>query len=204
MQSSSHIVSESTVKKNRLKLVLIFSIAFVPMLLAYYMYTSQAFIPEGRINNGVLLAKPLDFNAIQLIDDNDALKAIEGTWRLVTAVSGDCDEQCAKNLYVMRQVNTALHKEAHRVKRLFLVDNPLSGKTKELVSQAHPQLTTALFRPDQYRKWLEEGGIESPSSMPQILVVDPLGNMMMYYHAENTGKDMLTDIKRMLKVSKLG
>jgi len=40
--------------------------------------------------------------------------------------------------------------------------------------------------------------------MPQILVVDPLGNMMMYYHAENTGKDMLTDIKRMLKVSKLG
>ena len=204
MQSSSHMIEKTTAKKNRLKLALIFSMAFVPMLLAYYMYTSQAFIPEGRTNNGILLAMPLDFNAIELNGEAGALKNIEGTWKLVTAVSGDCDDQCAKNLYLMRQVNTALHKESHRVKRLLLVDKPLSVKAQELVSGAHPQLTTAQFSLDQYRQWLEEGGVKSVLETPQILVVDPLGNMMMYYHAENTGKDMLTDIKRMLKVSKLG
>lgn len=197
-----------SVNRSRLKLGLIFAMSFLPMFLAYYMYMNQEFIPESRNNKGVLLSAPLDFNQLAVKDLAEFAPRTEGTWTLVSTLDGQCEKQCEQNLYLMRQVNKALHKEAHRVKRLLLINDPAVLKEESesftTLLKEHPLLSLAEYDSVQYQGWLNTAGINNPQQKPQILVVDPLGNMMLFYQAENTGKDMLTDLKRMLKVSKLG
>jgi KaiC/GvpD/RAD55 family RecA-like ATPase len=38
----------------------------------------------------------------------------------------------------------------------------------------------------------------------QVYVIDPLGNLMMWYSKDATSKGMKKDLKRLLKVSKIG
>jgi hypothetical protein len=37
-----------------------------------------------------------------------------------------------------------------------------------------------------------------------IYLMDPLGNILMFYENEKAGKQMLKDIKHLLKISKMG
>ncbi len=39
---------------------------------------------------------------------------------------------------------------------------------------------------------------------PGVWVVDPVGNLLLYYSFEQPGEDLLHDLRRLLKVSKLG
>jgi hypothetical protein len=43
-----------------------------------------------------------------------------------------------------------------------------------------------------------------PVQQPRILVVDPFGNIIMHYGSEHTGKEMLKDLKQLLKLSQIG
>ena len=52
---------------------------------------------------------------------------------------------------------------------------------------------------------MKAAGIElSLASQSYILLVDPVGNVMMYYTDENTAKDIITDLETLLKYSSLG
>jgi hypothetical protein len=46
-------------------------------------------------------------------------------------------------------------------------------------------------------------GVE-PTQAPQLLLVDPLGNIMMRYPASVPGGDVLDDLKHLLKISRIG
>jgi hypothetical protein len=46
-------------------------------------------------------------------------------------------------------------------------------------------------------------GVE-PSQAPQLLLVDPLGNIMMRYPEGIPGGDVLDDLKHLLKISRIG
>jgi hypothetical protein len=37
-----------------------------------------------------------------------------------------------------------------------------------------------------------------------IYIVDPLGNLVLHYPVDASGKSVLTDLKRLLKVSQIG
>ncbi|WP_197685638.1 hypothetical protein [Vreelandella subglaciescola] len=43
----------------------------------------------------------------------------------------------------------------------------------------------------------------NPEQEPRIVLVDPFGNVMMHYGPEHSGKDMLKDLKHLLKLSKV-
>ena len=48
------------------------------------------------------------------------------------------------------------------------------------------------------------GAVSRASTAPSLFIVDPLGNLMMRHEAAGTSKDLLTDLKKLLKLSHIG
>lgn len=203
--------SESAEQKprGRLTLISIFAIALVPMALATYMYFNDVLVPQGRTNKGTLILPPLEFDELQLTNDQGEplrIADIEEKWLLLVLSEGSCTELCKSAIYKARQVNVALHKDSQRVVRYYLdVSTDGAGALEERIKADYPQLISV--KADRYhlKRYLDRN-LDANAAMGEsyIFVVDPIGNIMMYYTPENSGKDILEDLKRLLKVSRIG
>ena len=207
--NQEYIESSAGKPKGRLTLISIFAIAFVPMVLATYMYFNNVLVPSGRTNHGTLILPPLVFDELELMDvAGQPLKvdAMEAKWMLLVLSDGVCERACSDALYKARQVNVALHKESDRVIR-YLVD--VSGDGLENVTEKHkteyPQLHYSSADRFHLKRYLDHK-VDANTALTQSysLVVDPIGNIMMYFTEQNSGKDLLEDLKRLLKVSRIG
>lgn len=200
---------EKSPLKSRVTLLAIFAIALAPMLLASYMYFNKVLVPAGRTNNGILILPPLELDRLGLSSIEDeavTTDQLEGKWALLILHSGDCLESCRESLYKARQVNIALHKEASRVER-YLVDFELHKERREggRQLQGYPHLKRVFANRLELKAYLDQQ-LDADAAFEQsyILVVDPIGNVMMYHTPGQSGKNLLEDLKRLLKVSKIG
>ena len=182
--------------RGRLQFLLIATIFFGPLLFAAWLYYGgDALQPESRAKHGALLepiVNLLDAVPESRIHDDRA-------WRLLYAEDGDCGESCRKALYTQRQSRLMLGKEMDRVERVFLhgehAPDTLLGAEEHrgLVSLHDPALRAVL---DDKR----------PGSLPAggFYLVDTHGNLVMYFNPDIEPRDMVDDIKRLLKLSRIG
>lgn len=189
-------MSDSQRKKGRLQFFLIAALFFGPLLIAAWLYYGgEALRPEERANHGALL-EPI----VSLADavPGSALHASR-TWRLLYAEDGECGETCRKALYTLRQSRLMLGKEMDRVERVFLhgaepPDTLLGAEEHQgLVALHDPALRAVL---DARR----------PATLPAggFFLIDPHGNLVLYFSPDITPRDMVDDIKRLLKLSRIG
>ena len=182
----------------RLYLLLIAAVFFGPLLLAAWLYYGGYFVEsDARANNGTLLA-PI----VNLEDrlPGSALHAARGDkWQLLYESSGPCDDECRSGLYTIRQVRLMLGREMNRVGRIFLHDD--SPLDTLFLDSEHEGLAT-----------LEEPGLKSllESKTPAGLddggyyLIDPQGNLVLYFEPGLDPRDVVDDIKRLLKLSRIG
>lgn len=52
--------------------------------------------------------------------------------------------------------------------------------------------------------WDETGGVKQISKERMIWLADPIGNLILRYRQDQTPQDLLKDLKRLLKISKIG
>jgi hypothetical protein len=75
---------------------------------------------------------------------------------------------------------------------------PLSSELNEQLLKEYPQLLRYTLNPDAY-------GREIPDNLaPQLWIVDPLGNLVLRYPPETNGKDVLNDLRQLMKISNIG
>lgn len=207
MNNPEPLQANNPKKTGRGMAYLLFGVGAIPILLAFIMYFSGSLIPQGRTNNGTLILPPLDINdwglsaEVEIKTDSE-----DGKWRLIVVGDGSCDQRCQEALFIVRQVNTALGREAKRVEHAYVeLKTTLDPELTQLIKTEHPELL--VFLGDRYRvtRSIDQklSGSDALSSS-YIFVADPLGNIMMYYTQENVGRDILDDMKRLLKVSKIG
>ncbi|MGB1272490.1 MAG: hypothetical protein ACPG5T_10475 [Endozoicomonas sp.] len=126
-------------RRGKWQLALVILIPTLAMGLAWMMYFTGLWLPEGRTNKGELLLPPAQLGDLQLMRGLERIEpeATEGVWRLVVFGSPGCEEQaCQDSLYKTRQVHIALGKEAERVVRLYVApDTPMLAPQLE---QQHP------------------------------------------------------------------
>jgi cytochrome oxidase Cu insertion factor (SCO1/SenC/PrrC family) len=183
-------MSESRTRNRKIMMGL-FLIGIIPMLLAYVVFFHfPELIPSGTTNKGELIQPPL------VLQDS----GVETSgWLLLYPSGPSCDEVCEERLYVIRQVNKALGKDSRRVKRALLVTgDALRPKFEKLLSSRFPQMTTYFG----LSATLAQNNVAVDQGF--VYLMDPLGNVMMRYSAERTGKEMLADLKHLLKFSNLG
>lgn len=199
-------MSPEKVRRGRRTALLLFAIGFGPMIFATIMYYTGWFNPAGHSNNGELIQPAAPLGQMHLegasgepLTDRFGPEAADPEWMMMV-VSGDCTADCEELLYRARQVNIALGKNANRVNRsawLGSVSVDLSGRWDDEYSSME-RLTIS---GEQSPQW--PAGI-SPDREPRILLVDPFGNIILHYGTEHTGKDMLKDLKHLLKLSQIG
>ena len=178
---------------------------FAPLGLAFYLYYGPAWHPGGRVNSGVLIepARPLPALALPLLGSgNTAPNFLRGRWTLLLVESGPCAAACRARLYDTRQVRLALDRDMQRVQRAFITGG---GGDAEFLRRQHPDLIViraSAAAADLLA--LLPGEDTNAASAPRVYLVDPLGNLMMFYAGGVKPKGMLDDLKRLLRLSSIG
>ncbi len=201
---------QKTVKTNQKSTrYLVFGLIIVffvtPIFLAWCFYRSGGIYIEDTINHGNLISPPFDLNTFTLKNpEGEALdqKPLRGKWLIVYLAPKTCDLNCLHNLYLMRQIRTALGINASRVKRLLLTrPEELTQQLTNKIKQNYPGTLHVVM--SQHKIML----IQSKASNLQdggFFIVDPLGNIMMDYPSSLNPTGILSDLKRLLRVSNIG
>ncbi len=193
------------VRRGRRTALLLFALGFGPMILATVMFYTGWLNPDGYSNQGQLITPPVAIQDLGLtgadgepLEQRFAVEQDDRNW-LLMVTADQCNQSCEELLYLARQVNIALGKNASRVNRAALV----GSVPAELDNRWNDEyrLMERLQQSSANSSWPEALGSRSE---PAIFLVDPLGNVMMKYTSEHTGKQMLKDLKHLLKLSTIG
>jgi hypothetical protein len=176
---------------SRRQIWILIALFFAPLALAFLLYYSGGWRPSGSTNKGELVSPPRPLPGIS---------AWHGKWTLVYVGDGRCDERCRAALILTRQTRLALNADMTRVQRIFLATGNCCDRT--YFAAEHPDLGVQQVD--------NEAGAALLGAFPDvasgsIYIVDPLGNLMMR-HAPSAGlsKDLLEDLRKLLKLSHIG
>jgi cytochrome oxidase Cu insertion factor (SCO1/SenC/PrrC family) len=199
----------NAVRRGRRQLLLLAALFFVPLAIAFWMYYGPTgWRPSGDASKGDLIdpARPLAALALATADGGQTPPDfLRGKWSLVYVGDGLCDDRCRKALYLTRQSRLALNKDMDRVQRVFLVTGRCCDRG--FLAQEHPDLVVARVDNDAAAALLEPfptyGGVPLADA-GRIFIVDPLGNLLMSYAPTAPDKALLTDMKKLLRLSHIG
>lgn len=187
--------------------ILLFTVAGLPVIVAFIMYFADIMVPDGRTNKGTLIAPPLSVTMLDLKLQQAGEGDIEGKWELIVFGQDNCaSDVCQQTLHKARQVNVALGREAGRVVRRYInIGAEFDAVAAEAFKTSYPRLHLSYTSDVDLEVFLDKE-LTASEVLEQnyIFISDPLGNVMMFYTPENPGGDLLDDLKKLLKVSKIG
>lgn len=179
---------------NKLQMLVILLTPLLVMASSTLLYFSGWLTPDERVNKGILLTPVL-----QLEDLGLKLESVnpDRQW-LMVQTSASCQAECEQQVYLQRQTHVALGKNEPRMKRLLLSRTTgLEGLTEQYPGlELHPLTDVS----DAFREQVPA----QFSDQNYVFIVDPLGNIPLYFAPGNTFKDQLDDLKKLLKLSTIG
>ena len=188
--------------RGRRTLLIVAAVFLVPVAVAFTLYYGKLWRPASSSSKGELIepARPLTVTGLRNPDGTPAdASVLLGKWTLLYIGDGRCDAACRTALVFGRQTRLALNNEMTRVQRVFLATGNccdtgyFTGEQAGLVAfDASAPAAAALLA--QFPDGREH----------TLFIVDPLGNLMMRHDASHTSKDLLSDLKKLLKLSHIG
>jgi cytochrome oxidase Cu insertion factor (SCO1/SenC/PrrC family) len=197
-------------RRGRRQLILLASLFFVPLFVAFWLYYGgSGWRPAGGTNKGDLINPAVPLPAVSLAQTDGTRTAadfLQGKWTIAYLGDGACDERCRKALYLSRQSRIALNKDMDRVQRVFLATGPRVDT--QFLAAEHVDLRVALAGDDADSKALLEkfpafDGV-APAAAGRLYLIDPLGNLVLSYSPAAPDKALLTDVKKLLRLSHIG
>ena len=189
-------MSDAKPTRGRLQFLLIALVFFGPLLFAAWLYyQGGALQPAEKANHGTLL-EPI----VNLGDEVPNSEILEHrAWLLLYSSDSACDETCMEALYTSRQSRLMLGKEMDRVLRVFLHGEQAPDNL--ITAEEHKGLITLQDAPLQ--RVLQKKKPEALAGGGYYLV-DPHDNLVMYFGPDIDPRHMVDDIKRLLKLSRIG
>ena len=177
-------------------------IAFVflgPLLVAALLYfPGSPLQPAGRTNHGALLEPIIN---LREVSPGTVFNELDGgtAWLLLYSNYGPCSDSCRDALYAVRQSRLMLGKEMDRVTRVFLHGD--SAPDTVFLVEEHPGLIT--LEDSSLSRLLHK---KRPADLPAggYFLIDPHGNLVMYFRPDLDPADMVDDIKHLLRLSRIG
>jgi hypothetical protein len=173
------------------QLILVFLVALAPMVLATAMYKLKFWVPESRSYHGELIGNGESRAELGVQTD-------EKRWQLLVTAPRDCEADCQQLVYLARQVQIGLGRDASRASHALTTAQPITAEYDAKLTHEYPQLQRYPLDLKRYQRMAP--GIE----LPQLWIVDPHGNLVLRYGAEVNGKDLLNDLRQLLKLSNIG
>ncbi len=184
--------------KGRLQLILLALVFFGPLVLATWLYFGGRDLqPAGRTNHGDIL-QPI-VTIPDVLPGTAIAPRLDGHWLLIYSNEGGCDAACDRSLYTLRQARLMLGNDMDRLLRVYLHGEippdpaALAGDYSGTLALRDTDLSGLL----QLRK---------PAGAPPggYFLVDPIGNLVMYFRPDLDPADMVEDISHLLELSRIG
>lgn len=170
----------------------------------------------GTANRGTLVQPPRQIDEAGLVGQNGfafSYADLEPKWTMLVAAGASCDRACERSLYTTRQIHIAMGKEFNRLRRFYVsesrvADTPLAvttlsddqaapGSFSEYLEDGHRGLRALVLDGDASRQLFAEFKAD-PGTW---YLVDPAGWIMMTYNEDVPYKDVISDLKFLLKNS---
>ena len=161
---------------NRTTFWLVWVVGGGPLCLAMFMYFF-GFSTSVLSHKGELLEKGEHVTNWQLIDSKQQQWQQPSKWQLLITLPKECAHRCGLWHGKLEKVVTALGKDRDRVTFIEVATTPTEGKWTASA---------------QYR-------IE-----PGVWIADPLGNLVLHYQFDQQPEDLLKDLRKLLKISRIG
>ena len=194
-----------TVSTNRGRrgFLLIAAMFLLPVAVVFALYYGGVWRPAGSSAKGELVhpARPLQVVGLRYPNGSAAgAELFQGKWSLLYIGDGACDEACRTALTYTRQSRLALNNEMTRVQRVLLSTGNCCDQAY-LGSEQQGLIAVDASSPEAQNLLAQFPGDRGHT----IFIVDPLGNLMMRHDASKViNKDLLTDLKKLLKLSHIG
>lgn len=182
-----------TCKKRNCKFYFLIAIFIIPMIGSWFLYFFHDHIQFKTTNRGTLVAPPIQTQTIWK-------NPVNHTWQIVY-VPGDCqNEQCEKILFHLSQMRKLLGKDYRRVSLVLITKQKYAAKSE---SKFHNEIFSQ-SQVIQFNQALSEKNGKDFIANDKIYLIDPIGNLFMYYASTVNPLDILKDIKHLLGVSQIG
>ena len=189
------------INTKQFQIIAIAALFLVPVVVAWFLYSGRAGLDPGPDAHGVLADPPVELGDIQLPPGGDAGAEgrLTGRWTFLYLERDECGTACEEALIRMRQVRLALGKDASRVQRVYLpvVRDP----DYDLATQAFPGMVVLPADAPGRSELIERIGSRQPG---EVLLVDPLGNLILSYPPGLDPDGLFRDAKHLLRLSKIG
>ena len=191
-------------RAGRIKLLLLATLFFGPLALAFFLYYGQSGLrPGGNTAHGSLYdpARPLPDVALTGADGRPlGGEPLRGSWTYLYVGDGACAAPCLAALRDSRVVRALLTHDATRVRRLFLYS---AAAPSAALADSEPDLAYARADDAAGRALIEVIGPGRPPA-DHLYLVDPHGNLVLAYGPVDRARALLEDTKRLLKYSHIG
>lgn len=171
----------------------------------------------GTSNRGELVQPPRALYEAPLVDRAGQpvdFPGREPRWTMLVAWSGaDCNAKCEHLLYLTRQIQKAMGKDMRRLQRLFVSPlpaagialsapalsdgKPLPGSLEQLLDRDHGRLRDLRLERSAFDRLFAE----QLQAEDTWYLVDPQGWVMMAYDDSVSYKEVMADLKFLLKNS---
>jgi len=177
-------------KKSGAKPLIILLLVFLLPVVAAKIILSLNLYHGGATNKGELLSPEINYASLAMENPRPR------EWQLLYLLPSECDTLCLDRLYILKQSHVALGREQNRVHTLILLT-----ENSDIAA-----LTLHSF--DTFKASAEMIDMLNDQ---QMIIVDPLGSLVMRYpkvagRAKQIlqGKSLVSDLRKMLKLSRVG
>jgi hypothetical protein len=195
-------MSSRLLTRQRLTLIGVFALFFVPVLTAYILRLNPEFIGDfSTSNRGELIQPPraLEPGLLTLVQYTEATPlSFKAHWTVLSFVLNACDADCEAHLHALHNAHIATHKDKARVQRVLVL--PSDGRVPDVVGRI-PELLVVRASPETLSAITGSAKINSSTG---VHLVDPRGFVFMRYAPDQSAADVLKDLKQLLKISKVG
>ncbi|MEL7448851.1 MAG: hypothetical protein AAFN78_06555 [Pseudomonadota bacterium] len=204
----STTVDPAAQRRGRLVLLGLALLFMGPLAASWIWYFSGSSPAEtrGTTNRGELIspARPLAQVAFPSLDGPAPDSFPRGVWTLMLIDGSGCQTACQETLINLRQVNLALGNDVDRLRHALLV----TGTAPDVAAlrTQHRDLflldATGGAGPLFFKPFPTDANGAVDGS--RVYLSDPLGNLMMSYPMDGDPKNMLKDIEKLLRLSRIG
>ncbi len=185
-------------------LLMMLALSLGPLILAVYFFQNPENL-SGRTNYGHLIqpSVPVERSRLSGFDafSKQNIGELRGRWVLVHIVtSSGCKRVCMDSLHKTKQVRLMLNKDLMRVRRLALIaalDNDAEKSWDGHDYLLRSKLTEQLID-------IARNAVGEPIPEGVVFLMDPIGNIMMWYEPGFDPYGMKKDLKKLLYVSRVG
>lgn len=193
----------SIASKNKLIGLLIALVFLTPMVAAFVGYFYSDRLHFNTINKGTLIDPPVDISQLSWLNTKHQsmhFNAWQPQWTVVYLAQQQCDTPCQQMIHTLQQIHIALGKKQPNVALLVILpENSASTLITQLQKQ-YPQFAFGYLNDHDWTALTRTLPANAPLAVQGgVFILDPMSRLMMSYATVNNPKDILSDLRKVVK-----